>query len=221
MLAALARSDGRACRGWRLVRQLRGSLAHRRRRSGPVDCGAQAGAARISGVACCDGLSGILKDSYGILTAGGFIRMGIVTATDRTERMEFRLNDLPYMSDDVDSALNLSLVNSSLAIVSTTTGVLEDDLTIPCAPPGSGPSAIGLTSQLSMPRPAVTRAQWRVTYTAQDMGGTPPRRLARICRERTYAHDRYNRSPVPAIAVEGVRRRGARPGSSRRTARRP
>ncbi len=72
--------------------------------------------------------------------------------------MEFGLNVLPYMSDDGDSAPNLSLVNSSLAIVSTATGMLEDDPPIHRGPPGGGSSAIGLTSQLIMPRSAVTRS---------------------------------------------------------------
>ena len=70
------------------------------------------GAIRIGGsvgIAYYEELSGILKERYGIPNVGGFIPMGIVTGTYRTERVEFRLNVLPYMSDDVDSVLNLSL----------------------------------------------------------------------------------------------------------------
>ncbi|WP_299814187.1 hypothetical protein [uncultured Jannaschia sp.] len=70
------------------------------------------GAVRIGGsvgLAYYKELSEILEDRHGIPNVGGFIPMGFVSGTYRTDRVEVRLNVLPYMSDDVDSVLNLSL----------------------------------------------------------------------------------------------------------------
>ncbi|MGB3407382.1 MAG: hypothetical protein WBA67_07790 [Jannaschia sp.] len=53
-------------------------------------------------------LADILDRRNGLPNIGGFLPIGVLTAAYRTERIEYRLNVIPY-GDDIDGVVNLSL----------------------------------------------------------------------------------------------------------------